>query len=209
MKDYLQVNKEAYNQLANQYTERTKRYVESDKLVLQPFIKEIKHLDPNPKILELGPGSGLALQMFTREGFNTTAIDIAEEIIKNACIASPDTIFIHDEFLTHDFGIQTFDGVFAKAFIHLFATPDATEVIKKIHALLKENGVAFISTTVHDKSEEGYREKTDYKNSPKRYRKKWTEEELLETFSKSWTILHKNYHQVDDKSWLALVLRKN
>ena len=113
--------------------------------------------------------------------------------------------------MTSDFNGK-FEGIFAKAFIHLFPKEDAIIVLKKIFNMLEEKGIAFIATTVHERSEEGFFEKSDYNKKLKRFRKRWTEEELLEEIKKAgFTIKDKDYHIEPDKKkkWINLVVVKN
>ena len=159
-------------------------------------------------VLELGPGSGLALRMFSENHFSSTAIDISGKIIEVAKRNSPNSNFIKANFLEHDFGDTTFSGIFAKAFIHLFPKNDAIAVLDKIYKLTAPRGCFFIATSIHNEPSEGYEEKSDYADSPIRFRKKWTEDELMLAVRDKWTILDKNYNQERGKSWLALTLSK-
>lgn len=159
MKNYIKINQKVYDELAQEYKKKLKRYLISDKKIVAPFIDYLKKKFKGVGILELGPGSGLNLSYFESEGFNTTAIDFSKKIINVAMDTSPKTKFVHGEFLEHDFKNSKFEGVFAKAFIHLFQKKDAILVIKKISELLKPNGAAFIATTIHSIPEEGFFEK--------------------------------------------------
>lgn len=210
MKDYIAANEHAYNALAAQYKQRLEEYVESDAPLLAPFINGLIARFAHPRVLELGPGSGLALRIFEEAGLQTTAIELAQEIVSVAGETSPNTTFIHGDFLDHDFDAMSFQGIFAKAFIHLFPKNDAIQVLEKVHSLTTRNGLFFISTTVHAEPSEGYERKSDYANSPKRFRKKWTERELLEALNlgQKWQVVDKNYNEERNKNWLALTLQK-
>lgn len=208
MQDYLSANKFAYNHLADEYSRRVNEYKKKDIDLMATFIQNIKSKNNHASLLELGPGSGLALQIFQDNGFLTTAIDIADNIIQVAKKASPTTIFINDDFLHYDFGNKKYDAICAKAFLHLFPKHDAQKVINKISSLLAKGGFLFVATTIHELPSEGYETKADYENSPKRYRKKWTEIELISEFSHNWRIIEKNYNTDRSKHWIALTLEK-
>ena len=208
MKDYIRVNQKAYNVAAEEYAERSGEYEDRDKELIAPFVDYLKNSFQHARVLELGPGSGLALKIFTANGFETTAIEVAEKIIDVARQVSPNTDFIHDDFLSHNFNKQVFDGVFAKAFIHLFPKQDAIEVLNKIHSLMPAGGALFLATTVHESSSEGFEEKTDYDTSPVRFRKKWTSDELHQALANKWEIIEENYNEERNKTWLALTLIK-
>src|SRR3990167_5007393 len=110
MKDYIVNNKKAYNALATQYAARVSEYEKSDAKLISPFISFLKENFDDVHVLELGPGSGLALRFFQFNDFKTTAIEIAEKIIDTAKAASPETKFINDDFLTHNFLNQKYQG---------------------------------------------------------------------------------------------------
>lgn len=207
--DYLTANENAYNKLADQYAQRIYDYTDKDVPLLQPFMKQLKARFDRPNVLELGPGSGLALRMFEEEGFSTTAIEIAAQIIEVSRKTSPHTEYIHDDFLRHDFGDASYDGIFAKAFIHLFPKEDALKVLDKIYNMASRNGVLFIATTSHKVASEGYEEKADYEDSPKRFRRKWTEHELLEALGTRWSVVHRHYSEDRGKQWMAFTLVKH
>lgn len=208
MSDYLAINKAAYDLAAIEYGDRIAEYQERDKQLLEPFISYLESHFGSPSILELGPGSGLAVKMFTERGIHTTAIELSEKIIDVARTTSPSTDFINDDFLAYNFDGKRFDGLFAKAFIHLFPKDDALRVLAKIHDLLNEDGVLFLATTVHDQSSEGLEEKSDYDTTPVRFRKKWTANELHEALADNWSVLDENYNEERGKVWLALTLVK-
>ena len=211
MKDYVKNNQKVYDRLAQEYKERRKDYIVSERKIAAPFINYLKRTFDKIRILELGPGSGLNLSYFLQENFKTTAIDISQKIIDVARQIAPKTEYIHDEFLEHDFRQTKYEGIFAKAFIHLFPKKDAILVLKKIKALLVPGGAVFVATTVHPKSEEGFFEKKDYAGKLKRFRKMWTEKELLDLISAlGFKIIDKGYHIEEDKEkiWINLVIIK-
>lgn len=211
MKDYLQKNMQTYDLLAEEYKKRKKNYENSDRQIIKPFIDYLKENFDTPNVLELGPGSGLALKIFSEEGFNTTAIDISKNIIEISKECSPKTSYLWGDFLEYDFGKAKYDGIFAKAFIHLFPKKDAILVIKKMRGLLSPKGMIFIGTTLHDKPEEGFAKKEDYPNEPERFRKKWTEKELYEVADKlSLNVVTTalNFEKDKNKVWIKFLLIK-
>jgi ubiquinone/menaquinone biosynthesis C-methylase UbiE len=208
MKDYLVTNEAAYDIAAEEYANRIDEYIDSDVALIAPFIGYLKKEFTNVRVLELGPGSGLALKMFEDNNFSCTAIDISAGIIRVARQIAPNTQFIKADFLDHDFNNEQYSGIFAKAFIHLFPKSDAIEVFNKIYNMLEPNGCFFLATTVHNESKEGYEEKADYDKSPVRFRKKWTEGELIEILGDRWELVAKNFNQERDKSWISLTLSK-
>jgi ubiquinone/menaquinone biosynthesis C-methylase UbiE len=213
MEDYLKINEAAYDETAEEYRKRISWYEESDKEILFPFIRLLKEKFEFEKanLLELGPGSGLALRFFEEAGMKTTAIDISSKIIEVARKTSPNTSFIKSDFLEYDFKKEKFDGIFAKAFIHLFPKKDAEKVFRKVYSLLSEDGLFYLTTTIHDKSWEGFVQKEDYSKKSLRFRKEWTEKELIEEVNKNgFKIIEKVYKGEirHDKNWIILILSK-
>ncbi len=211
MKSYLEKNVQTYDLLAEEYKERKKDYEISDKGIIRPFADYLKDNFKSINVLELGPGSGLNLQMFSEEGFNTTAIDISQKIIDVARQSSPKTKYIHDDFLAYNFEKIKYEGIFAKAFIHLFPKKDAILVIKKMRDLVVPKGEIFISTTLHEVSEEGFIKKSDYFGEPERFRKRWTEKELIETINNLNLDIILKYYFIEEnrnKHWINLTLKK-
>ena len=153
MKSYVRANREVYNAVANEYHKRLAHYSKSlaSKQVNEPFIEVLKKNFKTPKVLELGPGSGLDLQYLEAAGCQTFAIDVAPKIINFAKKISPKTKFFLGDFSEYNFKNQKYSGIFAKAFIHLFPTEDALMVFKKMWQLLVPGGFIYISTTKHKK----------------------------------------------------------
>ena len=197
MKNYVRVNQIVYDDLAKEYQQKMQEYIISDKKITAPFINYLKNHFDKIRVLELGPGSGLNLSYFENEGFDTTAIDISKEILRVSKEMAPKTNYLHEDFLEFNFSNLKFEGIFAKAFIHLFPKKDAVIALRKIFHLLEEDGIAFIATTIHENSDEGFFEKSDYNKKMKRFRKKWTETELLEEVKKvGFVVFDKSYVNV-------------
>ncbi len=212
MKDYIKINRKVYDLLAEEYKLNMKDYIVSNKKLIKPFIDYLKDNFDKPRVLELGPGSGLCLSYFEKEGINTTAIDISKKLLSISKELAPKTKYILADFLEFDFGKSRFEGIFAQAVIQLFPKKDAIIVFRKIFDLLVDNGISHISTTIHEKSEEGVFEKLDYTKKIKRFRKKWTENELLEEVIKAgFSIYRKWYNSEQNKSkeWINLIIVKN
>jgi 2-polyprenyl-3-methyl-5-hydroxy-6-metoxy-1,4-benzoquinol methylase len=118
MKAYIKLNQKAYDALAEEYKQKMQEYIISDRKIVAPFIDCLKINFKKISVLELGPGSGLNLSYFEKEGFETTGIDISNEIIKISQEMAPKTKYIFGDFLEYNFGKSKFESIFAKAFIH-------------------------------------------------------------------------------------------
>ncbi|HEY8781059.1 MAG TPA: class I SAM-dependent methyltransferase [Mucilaginibacter sp.] len=209
--DYIEVNRRAYDQLSDEYIKRS--LIVSDFETPAGYLVEsaLQYTKRNKElsVLEVGPGSGKAIQYFETLRCRTTAVDLSGKIIELAKINSPSTIFIHANILELNFLPCQFDVIFAGALIHLFPKFDAIKLIKKFCIWIKKDGVLFISTTINDKSEEGFSIKSDYENSVKRFRKKWTETEFRDLISEYFTILNTIYTDEKDRNkiWVGHICK--
>lgn len=214
-KEYIQINKKAYNEFANQHADRHNKIGKYDltdedwvKLLSEKLLKK----NINNNVLEIGPGTGRILKIF-EETLNcrTCAVELSEEMIKYAKIKSPNTLFIEDNILNVKFSENTFDAIFMGALIHNFPKEDAKKLLLLAYKWIKEEGKILIYTTIHDKSEEGYYEKEDYSGNIIRFRKKFTEEELKELVEEcNFEIVYKMYTEEPDrnKKWLTYIIKK-
>lgn len=214
-KEYIRVNRKAYNEFAIQHLERhnnISKYELSDE-EWEILLKE-KLLKPNivNKVLEIGPGSGRILKLLEDSlGCRTVAVDLAEEMIKYAKVKSPNTIFIEDDILNVKFDKDTYDAIVMGALIHTFPKEDVKKLLELVYGWIKEDGRILIYTTIHEKGDEGYFEKDDYSGNIIRYRKKFTEkelEELVEEFN--FKIVYRGYSSEIDrnKKWITYIIKK-
>src|SRR4030042_1668742 len=168
------VNRATYDNLANEYEQRTKILKDVTEYALSLFIK---HLSTGKEILETGCAVGLAVRIMEEKGLSVTGIDISPKMVKYAKKRNPKSDIILGDFLTYKFN-NNYDGIFSFAFIHLFPNNISLKILRKMHKLLKPGGILYLGTTRSEKSHEGWEEKRDYKNKEKRFRKHWTEKEL-------------------------------
>lgn len=207
MKKHLKVNLKVYDSLAEEYKQTIQLYKRTDKICLRKFIKYI-HNSKNPVVLEIGPGSGLNSLFLSNEGFKTIGIDFSKNMVAVAKETSPNTKYICSDFLEYDFKKQKFNGVLARAVVHLFPRNDRKKFFKKIKKLLKPRGLTQIATTVHNKSEEGYFKKNYFNINPLHFRKKFTEREFLAEIEESGLKI-KNifyfYEKAKKKKWINVI----
>lgn len=214
-KDYIKVNKEAYNKFAIQHNDRhtnISKYDLTDEEWVKILSSEFVDTSKVNNVLEIGPGTGRMLRIFeVLLGCRTVAVELAKEMIKYAKEKSPNTVFINDNILEVRFNDDSFDGIFMGALIHNFPKEDAIELLRLVYKWIKPSGKILVYTTIHNKSEEGYYEKEDYKENIVRFRKKFTEEELREMIeSVGFKISYKMYTEELDrnKKWLTFIFNK-
>lgn len=208
-KEYIKVNKNAYDELAEEYLERYYS-IKSD------YYKRVmfKNIDfkENEKILEIGPGVGNMLKIFDGYGLNITAIELSEKMSKICQTRVPRANIINKDVLECEFNYQ-FDYIFMSVVIHCFPIVEARKVLKLIRKWLKDDGILICTTTVEENDGEGYELKKDYKKQQKRFRHRFTKESFDELFlQENFKIMDKKYKEEKDeirtKMWQILYLKK-
>jgi 2-polyprenyl-3-methyl-5-hydroxy-6-metoxy-1,4-benzoquinol methylase len=195
-------NKIAYDDLAEEYDKRVEKN-EFGRI----FSRILKNIKPGGDILDIGCGVGTILEILNSKGFKTTGIDFSERMAYYAKKRNPQSEIIVGEFLETKIE-RKFDAIFAYAFIHLFPNNQLEKVLKKIRFLLNDEGIAIFATTKHKVSSEGYCEKEDYKKPVKRFRRKFTKEELENNLEKHFEIV--DYFEDSDftgKIWMLFIVK--
>ncbi len=209
MKEYARFNKNTYDILAKEYELNLQRSLRQAEPVVKPFVDYLKQTFEKPRVLEIGPGAGAFLYYLEKNDFRTSAIDVSAEMLKIAFKTAKKAEMIQGDFLDYNFSERKFEGVCAIALIHLFPKDDAILVFRKIFQMLSGKGAFLVSTTIHEKSEEGFFEKSDYSNKMKRFRKHWTEAELLDEIrSCGFFVSKKFYKNNNGKQWIVVLALK-
>ena len=170
-------HKAVYDTVASEYEERAAVRSASSKQRVERFTKL---LTTGKSILELGCAVGQELENFRALGFEASGIELSPKMAAYAVARNPDANIIVGDFADIDFN-ETYDAIYAQAFIHLFPKNEAVRLVNKVYMLLKPGGVAFFGTTKSPDSEEGWIGKADYEGNLKRFRRFWTKEELETT----------------------------
>lgn len=212
MKDYIAANKKAYDDTAHEFEQKIAIRVDGTGKVVDLLTKQLE-INPStqPKtILDLGPGSGWEAKLLCDAGYAVTAIEFSEMMAAVAQKTAPKAEVIVDEFTTHNFDGQTFDAIFAMAFIHLFTSEDVIGVMQKMFTLLRPKGVVLISTTLHAKTDEGFMRKTNFAQDAQRYRKQYTESELTNLIKTTgFKVISSSVsddREVEGKRWINLLV---
>ncbi len=207
--NYIEINKDAYNNLAKEYDERN--YAVQDNFYNDIMFKDLK-FKKGAKILEIGPGRGARLKNFCDYDLDVTAIELSEEMSKLCSKRAPKAKIINKNVFECDFD-SPFDFIYMEAVIHNFPIEEAKKLLSLIHKWLKEDGILICTTTVDKIDFEGYEEKKDYKSNIKRFRHHYTEDAFEELFKKqNFKVLDKKYkEEIDDtrnKLWQILYVGK-
>ena len=113
-----------------------------------PFVIKLIQLynsRDKPKLLELGCGDGRDTKLFIDNGFEVSAIDIANKSIErlkehlgnNANILCQDIKKLN-------FANNSFDIIYSHLSLHYFTDEDTTNIFNKIYNILKINGIFFV-----------------------------------------------------------------
>lgn len=106
-KEYIKVNKNAYNIFAPQHANRHDKIGKYDltdddwtELLKEKLLKK----NISNKVLEIGPCTGRILKILeSRLNCRTCAVELSEEMVKYAKMKSPNTFFIEDNILNIKF----------------------------------------------------------------------------------------------------------
>ncbi|MDO8537678.1 MAG: class I SAM-dependent methyltransferase [archaeon] len=212
MDSYIELNKQIYDSIAKEYQQKISEREENNKFVTERFSNAINARFHHPKILELGPGSGHASQLLIEKSYDVTAIEFSPTMAKLAKEIAPKAKIIVGEFLSHDFKEQKYSGILGMGFIHLFNSIDSSKVLNKIYQLLEKNGVGHLTTTRNTKSEEGYFSKINFKNKPKRFRRKFTKNEFETELNNAGFQIISYFEKIDNeeenKTWMNFIFEK-
>lgn len=211
-KNYIEINRTSYDIVAEEYKEKYKNNSGANKFyeILQEFVLSKKNKD-NPKMLEIGPGTGTLLKLFEEKKFRTTAVELSKNMASLACEASNNSVIINGNILDINFMPKQFDFILAMAVIHNFPENDLIKLLDKIKLWLKDDGCFILDTTNNPITETGFFEKEDYNNNVIRYRRKWKKEDLEMFMQQQGFIIHDSTIYKDttsNKEWLIYSFKK-
>jgi 2-polyprenyl-3-methyl-5-hydroxy-6-metoxy-1,4-benzoquinol methylase len=197
MKTYTVSTLNYYNSNPKNYFDRT---INID---MQPsYLRFLKWLPQNTKILDAGCGVGRDSAYFIDKGFHVTALDASEEMVKLAQLRV-NTPVLHKDFFTMNFNSE-FDGVWTCASLLHISKPDLPNIFQKFTNALKTGGVWFISFKYGDVEtiENGRLFSRFTISSFVEFAKQFPQLELLEIWRSA------SYEQGSENQWLQAVARK-
>lgn len=210
-KEYIKINKNAYEILANEYNTRNYEigYDFWNNIYDDLNLKNKN----NVEVLEVGPGNGRNVKIFKQynSNFKITVLEISENMCNIIKKNNPDIKIINSDILEYNFTNKQFDIIQMVAVIHLFPIEDAKVVLNNIRVALKENGYLIIGTTINENDVEGYYEKEDYNIKVKRFRHKYTKESYEKLLSECGFKICKKYFISENdrnKLWYDAVCKK-
>jgi len=127
----------------------------------------ISRLPKKAKVLDIGCGSGRDAHYFNDYGLDVTAIDLSENMLKEAKSRVPDVKFKKMDMTNTKFKDNHFDGIWIMATLTSVSKKDALATLKEAARVLKHDGVLYLA--VKEGSGEFTKEKPEYDNYPKFY----------------------------------------
>lgn len=134
-----------FNENSLLYDEQRKRLIPcfEDFYKISTLIAE-SHLD-NPKILDLGAGTGIFSQYLFKKYPNAsfTLIDIAEKMLELSKLRFKNCSnikYINNNYLTHNFG-EKYDIIISSLSIHHLSDKEKFDLYKKCYSILNTNGI--------------------------------------------------------------------
>ncbi|PJE81697.1 hypothetical protein COU58_01085 [Candidatus Pacearchaeota archaeon CG10_big_fil_rev_8_21_14_0_10_32_42] len=192
--EYSQINEGAFDFLAERYGKKN-----SSNLNYKKFSRLIQDNFDNHSILEIGVGSGDAVKYFSGKKFKTTGIDISSKIIEVAREKSPNTQFIHSDFLKYNFDNQTFSGVFANSVLQLFSRQKIPEVFEKIYSILEKEEIFYLSIPLFEKSKEEIIQRGEKTNEILEFRVRYSKKEFNQIiFNSTFNLLEQSLTKFRD-----------
>lgn len=155
LKEALTVNQGSYNELATEYIATGSDRLNQALRWFSPALTTISRDHHSKQILELGSADGFLTGYLANLGHQVTAIDFASSMVSSTRHEAPAAQVIEKDFLDANLS-NTFDLVICSAFAHLFPSPWDLRVLEKCARLLNDDGIAFISTTLHEEASSGF-----------------------------------------------------
>jgi SAM-dependent methyltransferase len=212
VQDYLEVNRKAYNLLASTYQRNVPLHRGRVKAILTSFVRYLESNFVSPiRVLDVGCGSGLSLSILAEHQYAVVGIDLSDKMLDIAHKTCPKAVLLRGDFLQTDFCPESFDGMLALSSLHLLPKTDALSALAKVRTLLTEGGIFHLATTLNDRSDEGYYEKTECGISVVRYRKYWARDELVEAILDAGLRIHQEVYDTDavgKTRWINLLATK-
>lgn len=139
---------QSYETTALSYAKNTEAF--HPQLEAQKFLNR---LPANGTVLDIGCGPGRDAKIFSDLNFNVIGIDFSASMIKLAKENAPLCTFHVMDMEELDFPNDSFDGIWANCSLLHISKKNMPFVLKKIYAILKFNGVFYLSVKEGDRDE--------------------------------------------------------
>ncbi|MDO8551504.1 MAG: class I SAM-dependent methyltransferase [bacterium] len=156
----------------------------------------------NPKVLELGCGSGRDAKYITRFTTDYLGIDISEKMVSQAKLNTPEANFKVEDLETFEFP-KNLDVVFSFASLLHSSKEKLKKVLERVEKSLNKNGVFFIDLKLGR-----YREETIEDGFGRRTFYYYTPEDILSLAPKSFQEVWRVYPTPGGTKWFSIILQK-
>lgn len=199
MDDYKKTTIDSYDKGAIDFA---KRFEVVFNLAKESSFDQFVSLLPGKRVLDLGCGSGEHALYLQNLGCTVTAIDLSESMVQLAKEKGVAAEVMDIENLT--FPPNSFDGIWSVTSLLHIPKKHIDVVIKKLHGLLANNGILYISL----KEGRGERYETDGTTKTKRYFVYWLEEELIKKFEQDFVLLEANKFRIKERFFMRFLFKK-
>ena len=228
MHDYIEINKNVYNNLADEYYEKLAKYNADNMTVGKSIcefifnktssIQQFKNQDIN--VLELGCGPGAILSALKNRSnisslyaidFATNMIQFAQKSNDMAQIYNANILDVQD--IDNLFNTQLngkIDIIIMAAFIHLFPKNDARNILHNTKSWLSPNGIIYLDTTNELVFKDGSLcPKNSKKGEMIYFRTKWTKKAFNIFLNEcGYDIIEQKDHTSNEKKiWMRTIIK--
>jgi SAM-dependent methyltransferase len=211
-KEELRTNKRCYEVSAKEYFENTKKYSNTDGMLLGYFLYCLKNsFVSSQKVFELGVGTARRAIFMKNEGFDVLAIDFCKPFVENAIRNGINCIY--GEFLSSGLTKYNcrFNGIHCASFLHFFKPEDIDKVLVKIKDLLVDGGFLYIDEPVEEKNVGWCKVAKTTNGIKERYKTVFVVDEWLKRIEcsgfENLSMIYE-YNIQDKKLWFSGVWRK-
>ena len=229
MKDYIELNKQTYNELAEEYFSRLVKYDVFYHVVGEKICETIFDIDSiktklkagqEIQVLELGCGPGAILQALKNyPHIKAYAVDFSDKMAffakksnEKAIIKVKNVLDIKniDDLLGKNLQGNV-DVLIMAAFIHLFPRNDAEQILKKAKSWISDRGIIYLDTTEEKEFSDGQIRVKKKINGREicHLRTRWTKKDF-NAFLKQCgydIILQKEHVANNGKKWLRTIIK--
>ena len=190
---------ESYDKNVKEFSKKFKDSMDLEKRYeFQRFIDLLN----DKKILDLGCGSGEHSLFFKEKGFNITAVDLSENMIKICKEKNLDAFVMDIENL--NFKEKSFDGIWAVSSLLHIPKQKMKEILKKLNSILKDNGILYVCV----KKGEGEQLIKDNFSNTSRFFSFWQKDEMKKTFENYFALIESKKAELPNKILLQAFFRK-
>ena len=146
---------EAFNKASNDYDKYRKQAIPNMDIYYDTVVNLTKNYE-NPKILDLGAGTGILTQLLSNQHPNSdiTLLDLSTEMLKIAKEKFHDKNFkyVEADYLTYDFG-EKYDIIVSSLSIHHLTDDEKKTLYKRIYDYLEVGGIFINADQVYGATE--------------------------------------------------------